>query len=120
VESTVVAMGDYDALESAIRSNTRLILPETPTNPCLRVVDCEKLVRIANIYGLMTLIDATFATPVHLKPLEYGVDLVLHSGTKYLGGHHDLLSGVVIGRKELVDPVREHVNLMGMEIHDLN
>jgi cystathionine gamma-synthase len=113
VESTVVVMGDYDALESAIRINTRLILSETPTNPYLRVVDIERLVKIAKLYGLMTIIDATFATPINLRPLEYGVDLVLHSGTKYLGGHHDLLSGVVLGCKALVDPVREHVNLMG-------
>ncbi len=113
VESSVVAMGDYDALESAIRSNTRLILSETPTNPYLRVVDCEKLVKIAKKYRLVTIIDATFATPINLRPLEYNVDLVIHSGTKYLGGHHDLLSGVVIGRKELIDPIREHVNLMG-------
>ena len=113
VESKVVAMGDYHALESAIQSNTRLILSETPTNPYLRVVDCEKLVKIAEKHRLLTLIDATFATPINLRPLEFGVDLVLHSGTKYLGGHHDLLSGVVIGRKELVDPIREHVNMMG-------
>lgn len=113
VKSTVVAMGDYGALETAIQSNTRLILSETPTNPYLRVVDCEKLVTIAKRHGLLTIIDATFATPVNLRPLEYGADLVLHSGTKYLGGHHDLLSGVVIGCKELIDPIREHVNLMG-------
>lgn len=113
VESTVVAVGNEDELESAIQKNTRLILSESPTNPYLRVVDIEKLVEIARKYGLLTIIDATFATPINLRPLEYGIDLVLHSGTKYLGGHHDLLSGVVIGRKELVDSVREHVNLMG-------
>jgi cystathionine gamma-synthase len=113
VESTVVAVGKEDELESAIQKNTRLILSESPTNPYLRVVDIEKLVEIARKHGLLTLIDATFATPINLRPLEYGIDLVLHSGTKYLGGHHDLLSGVVIGRKELVDSIREHVNLMG-------
>lgn len=113
LESTVVTMGDYEALETAIQSNTRLILSETPTNPYLRVVDCEKLVKIAKKHGLLTIIDATFATPVNLRPLEYNVDLVIHSGTKYLGGHHDLLSGVLVGRKELVDSIREHVNLMG-------
>jgi cystathionine gamma-synthase len=113
VESTVVAVGNEDELESAIQKNTRLILSESPTNPYLRVVDIEKLVEIARKHGLLTIIDATFATPINLRPLEYGIDLVIHSGTKYLGGHHDLLSGVVIGRKELVDFVREHVNLMG-------
>lgn len=113
VKSTVVGVGNYDELEKAIRSNTRLIISETPTNPYLRVVDIERLVNIAKNHGIMTIIDATFATPVNLQPLEYGIDLVVHSGTKYLGGHHDLLSGVVIGRKELVDPIRDHVNLMG-------
>lgn len=113
VESTVVAVGNEDELESAILKNTRLILSESPTNPYLRVVDIEKLVEIARKHGLLTLIDATFATPINLRPLDYGIDLVLHSGTKYLGGHHDLLSGVVVGRKELVDSIREHVNLMG-------
>jgi cystathionine gamma-synthase len=113
VESTVVAIGNEEELKTAIRGSTRLILSETPTNPYLRVVDIERLVEIAKQNGLLTIIDATFATPINLRPLEFGVDLVIHSGTKYLGGHHDLLSGVVIGRKELVDPVREHVNLMG-------
>lgn len=113
VESTVVAIGNEEELNAAIRGNTRLILSETPTNPYLRVVDIERLVEIAKQHGLLTIIDATFATPINLRPLEFGVDLVIHSGTKYLGGHHDLLSGVVIGRKELVDLVREHVNLMG-------
>ncbi len=113
VESTVVAIGNEEELNAAIRGNTRLILSETPTNPYLRVVDIERLVEIAKQHGLLTIIDATFATPINLRPLEFGVDLVIHSGTKYLGGHHDLLSGVVIGRKELADLVREHVNLMG-------
>lgn len=113
VESTMVPIGDESQLRDAIQDNTRLILSETPTNPYLRVVDIEKLVEIAREQQLLTIIDATFATPINLQALDYGIDLVLHSGTKYLGGHHDLLSGVVIGRKELVDPIREHVNLMG-------
>ncbi len=113
VESTVVGMGNYEELEKAIRSNTCLIISETPTNPYLRVVDIERLVNIAKNHGILTAIDATFATPINLRPLEYGIDLVIHSGTKYLGGHHDLLSGVVIGKKVLVDSIRDHVNLMG-------
>lgn len=113
VESTMVPIGDEAQLRAAIQGNTRLILSETPTNPYLRVVDIEKLVEIARQHQLLTIIDATFATPINLRSLEYGIDLVLHSGTKYLGGHHDLLSGAVIGRKELVTPIRDHVNLMG-------
>ena len=88
------------ALEDAIRPNTRLILTETPTNPYLRVVDLPRLAELAQRHGLLTLIDATFGTPYNIRPLALGIDLVIHSATKYLGGHNDLLAGVVIGRAE--------------------
>ena len=113
VESSVVPVGDATAMKDAIRANTRLIVSEIPTNPYLRVPDLDELVAVARRHKLLTLVDSTFATPVNLRPLEHGVDLVVHSGTKYIGGHHDLLSGVVIGGKALVDPIREHANLMG-------
>lgn len=113
VESTVVPMGDYAMMESAIQSNTKFIVSETPTNPYLRVLDVERVAKLAKIYGIKTLIDSTFATPINLRPLDYGIDLVIHSGTKYLGGHHDLLSGVVVGSKEDVDLIRDHVCTLG-------
>lgn len=98
IETSVVPMGDYDALEAAIiPKKTRFIISESPTNPYLRVADLTQIVDIAKRYKVRTMIDSTFATPVNLRPLEYGIDFVVHSATKYLGGHNDVLAGVVVG-----------------------
>ena len=113
IEATQVPVGDYDALEGAIRPTTRLLFSESPTNPYLRVVDVPRLVEIARRHGLCTAIDSTFATPINQRPLEMGVDLVLHSATKYLAGHNDLLAGVVIGSTELIGRVRETQAMVG-------
>ncbi len=113
IQATVVPIGDYDALRSAIRPDTRLILSESPTNPYLRVVDIPQLVDIARQHKLKTVIDSTFATPINQRPLEFGVDLVVHSATKYLAGHNDLLAGAVIGSKEMIAELREGQNMMG-------
>ncbi|MCB0226902.1 MAG: aminotransferase class I/II-fold pyridoxal phosphate-dependent enzyme, partial [Anaerolineae bacterium] len=83
VESTQVPMGDYEALEAAIRPNTKVIVSESPTNPYLRVLDLEKIVAIAKKHNIKTVIDSTFATPINQRPLEFGVDFVVHSATKY-------------------------------------
>lgn len=113
VESSVVPMGDYAALEAAIRSNTKFIISETPTNPYLRVLDVERVVALAKKHDIKCVVDSTFATPFNLRPLDYGIDLVVHSGTKYLSGHHDILSGVVIGSAEDVALIRDHVCTLG-------
>ncbi len=113
VEATVVPAGDYDALESAIGPQTRLIFSETPTNPFLRVLDLPRLVAIARRHRVHTVIDSTLATPINLRPLAAGVDLVIHSGTKYLGGHNDLLAGVVVGKGGLTSALREAQGMMG-------
>ncbi len=113
VQVTVVPPGDDEAMEAAIRPETRYILSETPTNPFLRVLDLECLVALAQKYGLRTIIDSTFATPFNLNPLAYGVDLVIHSVTKYLAGHNDLLAGVIIGRNGLITPLREAQAMFG-------
>lgn len=113
IETTVVPMGDFAALEAAIRPNTRLIVSESPTNPYLRVVDLVRLVEVAKRHGVKTLIDSTFASPVNQCPLDFGVDLVLHSATKYLGGHNDLLAGVVIGKAGLIDSLRQSLGVLG-------
>jgi cystathionine gamma-synthase len=110
---SVVPAGDLVALESAIRPETGLIVSETPTNPYLRVIDLEGLVEIAARNSVKTLIDSTFATPINLQPLTYGVDLVLHSGTKYLGGHNDLLAGALIGSESLIALVRQNLWILG-------
>ena len=106
-------MGDYDALEAAICADTRLLFSETPTNPYLRILDLERFVNVARRHGLLTVVDATFASPVNQRPLEWGVDVVVHSATKYLAGHNDLLAGVVLGDAETVAFIRETVNTLG-------
>lgn len=92
VDTTQVPAGDLAALEAAIRSETRLIVSESPTNPYLRVMDLHGLVAVARRHRVRTLIDSTFATPINQRPLDFGVDLVVHSATKYLSGHNDLLA----------------------------
>jgi cystathionine gamma-synthase len=113
IETTLVPVDQPDAWKAAIRPTTRLILAETPTNPYLRVVDLGRLVEIARWHGILTAIDSTFATPVNLRPLEHGLDLVLHSATKYLGGHNDLLAGAVVGSRQLLAPIAEARGMLG-------
>ena len=106
IEVSVVPAGDYQAIEEAIRPTTRVLLSESPTNPYNRIVDLERFADIGRRHRVKTIIDATFATPFNQRPLEFGIDLVLHSATKYLGGHNDLLAGAVLGSAELVDGIR--------------
>ncbi|MEM7314570.1 MAG: aminotransferase class I/II-fold pyridoxal phosphate-dependent enzyme [Planctomycetota bacterium] len=108
-----VKTGDYDAMADAINENTRLLVSESPTNPHLSVIDLERFAEIGKKYEIDTMIDATLATPYNLKPLSYGVDYVVHSATKYLGGHNDLLAGVVIGSKEKLAPIHNLRGIMG-------
>jgi cystathionine gamma-synthase len=97
IKSSLVPIDDPQAMEAALRPETRLIFAETPTNPYLRVMDLAHLAELAHSRGLVTLVDSTFATPLNLRPLELGIDLVVHSASKYLGGHNDLLAGAVTG-----------------------
>ncbi len=119
IECTQVPMGDYDVLEAAIQPNTKLILSESPTNPYLRVLDMERLVAIAKKHNLKTVIDSTFATPINQRPLEFGVDFVIHSATKYLAGHNDLLAGVVIGSNYDIGTIKGTQVLLG-DVSDPN
>ncbi len=102
-----------EAVIGALRDNTRIVFTEAPTNPYLRVLDLDAVVQQARARRIKTIIDATFATPINMQPLAHGVDLVIHSATKYLGGHNDLLAGVVIGRAPLVEAIREHLGMVG-------
>ncbi|MFP6612781.1 MAG: aminotransferase class I/II-fold pyridoxal phosphate-dependent enzyme [Pirellulales bacterium] len=104
---------DYDAMEAAITPKTKLLVSESPTNPHLSIVDLQRFVEIGQRNGVETLIDATLATPVNLRPIDAGVDYVLHSATKYLGGHNDLLAGAILGRGEALEPVRNLRGIMG-------
>ncbi len=113
IETTFVPMNDFAALEAAIRPTTRMIFTETPTNPYLRVMDLERLTEIARPRGILTAIDSTFATPLGLRPLDFGLDLVIHSATKYLAGHNDILSGAVIGPAALLKPIEDARGVLG-------
>ena len=105
---------DYEQMEAAINDNTALLISESPTNPHLSVVDLERFVALGRKYNVETLIDSTLATPYNLRPLEAGVDYVLHSLTKYLAGHNDLLGGVIIGAGEKIEPLRKFRGVFGM------
>ncbi|MDZ4769342.1 MAG: PLP-dependent aspartate aminotransferase family protein [Chloroflexota bacterium] len=114
IDSTLVPPNDLDALAAAyIPKKTRLILSESPTNPYLRVTDLRALVGFAKKHRLMTMIDSTFASPINQRPLEFGIDFVVHSATKYLSGHNDLLMGAVIGRRDRIAALRDARVLLG-------
>jgi cystathionine gamma-synthase len=113
IETAFVPVDQPVALLEAIRPNTRLIFSETPTNPYLRVMDIDRMVEVARRHDIITILDSTFATPINLRPLELGVDLAIHSGTKYLGGHNDLLAGTVIGSSQLLEPIKKARGVFG-------
>jgi cystathionine beta-lyase/cystathionine gamma-synthase len=113
IETTLVDTTDYDQHARAIRPNTKLLYLESPTNPSLRVVDMKKTAALARAHGLVSMIDSTFGTPINQHPAEYGIDLVMHSGTKYLSGHADLTCGVVCGRHQLLDQIGETRKTLG-------
>ncbi len=97
-----VDLNDADALKFALKPNTRMIWVETPTNPMLKLVDLERIAKFAHKFGLILAVDNTFSSPILQRPLEYGADLVLHSATKYLNGHSDMVGGIVVaGNREL-------------------
>jgi cystathionine gamma-synthase len=113
VDSTVVSIRDYEAMEQAITPNTKLIFSESPTNPYLNIVDLGKIAELGKTHKVTTVIDSTFGTPYNQRPLELGIDIVMHSTTKYLGGHNDLVSGAVIGSDAHLDPVRQYQRIAG-------
>ncbi|MEM0926467.1 MAG: aminotransferase class I/II-fold pyridoxal phosphate-dependent enzyme [Planctomycetota bacterium] len=110
---------EVSSIVDAIRPNTKLIYVETPANPLLDVVDLKRLTEAAKARGVITIADNTFATPINQNPLKLGVDVVIHSGTKYLGGHSDLCFGAVLSREELMQPIREKALLLGGNVNAL-
>jgi len=113
IETTLVDTTEYDQHERAIRPNTKLLYLESPTNPTVRIVDLEKAAAIGKTNKLISMIDSTFATPINQRPVEFGIDLVMHSCTKYFGGHSDLIAGVIAGRKDLIDKIHETRTTLG-------
>jgi cystathionine gamma-synthase len=113
VTHTLVPPGDLDALEQVMTPKTRLVISEMPTNPYQTCIDLDRLAAICKKHRAKSMIDSTFATPINLRPAEHGIDLVVHSATKYLAGHNDVLAGVVAGQSGPVSLVRDLRHVFG-------
>ena len=114
VESTFVDMTDIAQVRAALRSNTRAVFIETPSNPTLRITDIGEIAAFAKEHDLLTMLDNTFMTPYHQRPIELGIDIVLHSATKFLGGHSDVLAGLaVVANDSLGRRMKQIQNGMG-------
>lgn len=113
VQNVVIPPGDLDALEREVKGGAAMFFSESPSNPMLRCVDIPAAAEICRSAGTILCIDGTFSTPYNQRPLDLGADIVIHSATKYLAGHHDVLAGVLCGRKEVVDIVRNLHGVMG-------
>jgi cystathionine gamma-synthase len=113
VEATIIEPANVNALKSALRDDTVFFFTESPTNPYLRVIDLPEAARVAHERGVRVIVDSTFASPVNHTPLADGADLVIHSATKYLGGHNDLIAGVAAGSAKQIKPIRDAVGVLG-------
>ncbi|QPC43894.1 aminotransferase class I/II-fold pyridoxal phosphate-dependent enzyme [Kaustia mangrovi] len=113
VESTVVDQTSVEAFERAIRPNTKLIMLETPANPLMTVTDLSAVAALARDRGILTFCDNTFATPINQRPASHGVDIVMHSISKYIGGHHDLLGGAVLSSREIMERIWDRSMVLG-------
>ena len=113
IDVTFVSFSNEQNIREAIRPNTKLLYTESITNPFLRAEDISALVKIGQEFNLKTMVDNTFATPYLLKPCQKGVDLVVHSATKYLGGHSDISAGVIVGQAALIQKVRQKIVSLG-------
>jgi cystathionine beta-lyase/cystathionine gamma-synthase len=113
IETTLVDTTEYDQHARAIRPNTKLLYVESPTNPAVCVVDLKRVASLARQHNLLSMIDATFGTPINQRPSEFGIDLIMHSGTKYLAGHSDLICGVVAGSGDLIEKIHSTRTTLG-------
>jgi cystathionine beta-lyase len=109
--------GDPDSLAELFEDDTRLLMVESPTNPLLSIVDLASAAKIAKAHDVTSFVDNTFATPIVQRPIEHGFDLVMHSATKYLGGHSDLLCGALGGSKELIERIHPNIVRLGATLN---
>ena len=122
IEHTYVDMSDMDAVQAAIQKNTKMFFIETPTNPMMKVADIHAVSEIAKGIGALTVVDNTFLTPYFQKPLTLGADIVTHSSTKYLGGHNDTISGIVVVKddEEIAEKINIHIKSHGSQLAPLD
>lgn len=110
---------DHEAIEAEIAKGCQILYLETPTNPTLKVVDLARLAKAGHEAGALVIVDNTFATPINTNPLQFGVDLVLHSATKFLGGHADALGGIICGSAELIEKIYHYREINGATLHPM-
>ena len=122
IEHTYVDMSDLDAVQAAVQKNTKMFFIETPTNPMMKVADIHAVSEIAKGIGALTVVDNTFLTPYFQKPLTLGADIVTHSSTKYLGGHNDTISGIVVVKddEEIAEKINIHIKSHGSQLAPLD
>ncbi len=119
VDAVLCDTTDHEAIEAEVAKGCDVLYLESPTNPTVKVVDLERLARAGHAAGATVIVDNTFATPINQSPLELGADLVLHSATKFLGGHADALGGVICGDKELVEKIFHFREINGATLHPM-
>jgi cystathionine gamma-synthase len=117
IEVSLCETTDHDGIEAEVRKGCKVLYLETPTNPTLKVLDLKRLISVAHEVGAIVVVDNTFATPINQQPLSLGADLVLHSATKYLGGHSDAMGGLVCGKKTLIDQIFHYREINGATLH---
>lgn len=108
---------DFDAIEREVAKGCKVLYLETPTNPTLKIVDIERLAKAAHAVGAVVVVDNTFATPINQRPLTLGADVVVYSATKYLNGHSDVMGGLAVGRKDLIDRIFHYREITGATLH---
>ena len=118
IDFSYIDINDVDLLKSTIKKNTRIIYFETPTNPLLQIVDISLISSVAKENNITSIIDNTFASPINQNPINFGIDLVIHSATKYLGGHSDILAGSVSGAKEHIEKIKKSGINYGANLSD--
>ena len=119
IEAKLCPTSDHEAIEAEIESGCTVLYLETPTNPTLKVVDMERLARAGHEVGAVVIVDNTISTPINTNPLALGADLVVHSATKYIGGHADALGGVLCGSGELVEKAFAYREINGASLHPM-
>ena len=118
IDFSYIDINDVELLKSTIKKNTRIIYFETPTNPLLQIVDISLISSVAKENNIISIIDNTFASPINQNPINFGIDLVIHSATKYLGGHSDILAGTVSGTKEHIEKIKKSGINYGANLSD--
>ena len=117
IQTTFVEQTQNEEFEKAIKENTKLIYVETPANPTLTVTDLTFISNLCKTHNIISVCDNTFATPYNQKPISFGIDIVIHSATKYLGGHSDVVAGAVVSSKQIIESLWPTYISLGAVLH---